>query len=79
MLMCSSCNAARHHAKGLCKRCYMRGFNQKPERKALRREWIARNRESVLESYKQYNWTRRARPEVSAVVPVPVRGWGYAG
>lgn len=67
----------RHHAKGMCKRCYQRGYNNTPKQKARRREYIANNRESVLESYKKYNWKRRARPRVSAVVRVPVKGWGY--
>lgn len=81
----AGCVAERLHAKGLCKRHYLRAFNRTEKRKALRRAWIARNRERVLESYRTYNRERRHQGAQKrtlypqAVVRVPVAGWGYVG
>jgi hypothetical protein len=76
---CTECaNVLRIHAKGLCKRCYLRAFNRTPERKARRREYIAQNREQVLASYRKYNEKRYpTASSMDELVRVPVKGWGF--
>ena len=72
-----ACVSEKVHAKGLCKRCYLRAYNQTPERKARRLEYIAQNREAILKSYRKYNEKRRPQRTCQrALVRVSVKGWG---
>lgn len=78
---CADCSGLlRLHAKGLCKRCYLRAFNRTPKRKARRLEYIAQNRAQVLASYRKYNEKRYPTAgSLDNLVRVPVKGWGCRG
>lgn len=75
---CTECCKTLHiHAKGLCKRCYLRAYNRTPKRIAHRLEYIARNRAKVLASYRKYNEKRYpTASSMDELVRVPVKGWG---
>jgi hypothetical protein len=83
---CADCGVSiRIHAKGFCKRCYLRAYNMTPARKAHRQAYNARNLERVRESRRIYKRKHRSQQRearelsigyAQAVVRVPVKGWG---
>jgi hypothetical protein len=81
----TDCVTEKLHAKGLCKRCYLRAYNMTPARKAHRQAYNARNLERVRESRRIYKRKQRKQQRerrerqafyAQAVVRVPVKGWG---
>jgi hypothetical protein len=74
------CGATKLHARGLAKRCYLRQYNQTPQRKLRRAEYIAANREQVLRSYRKYYQKKLSAKQLTygdRVIPIAAKGWGY--
>jgi hypothetical protein len=84
---CADCGELlKIHAKGACKPCYerraerkayMRAYHRRPEVKARRAEYVAKNRDRFLAYYRRRNEKRYPTAgALDELVRVPVKGWG---